>query len=149
NIANILSGKSTSDKLIGADLPNTWDISSKNAGDVNGVNFTSFENLVGGFDVDSFVFEAGASITGKIDGGAGASDTLDYSAFTTPVTVNLQSKKATAISGGYLNIEGATGGAGNNYLTAANKANAWTLAGTNSGLIDDGLTTFSFASFAN
>jgi uncharacterized repeat protein (TIGR01451 family) len=50
--------------------------------------FTDIENLVGSSAADTFVFADGATLSGTIDGGAGT-DTLDYSAYTTPVAVNL------------------------------------------------------------
>src|SRR5262249_19870702 len=105
NIETIVAGKATSDKLIAANLTNSWNITGKNAGNVGGVFFQNIENLTGGAGDDSFAFAAGQSITGKLDGAAG-NDTLDYSAYTTAVTVNLQSKKATGIGGAFANVEG-------------------------------------------
>ena len=47
------------------------------------------EAIVGGAGYDQFVFENGASFAGAIDGGSGGSNTLDYSAYQTPVLVDL------------------------------------------------------------
>ena len=62
---------------------------SANAGTINGTTtFTSFQNLVGGTKNDTFSLGNGASVSGTING-AGGSDTLNYSAYATPVSVNL------------------------------------------------------------
>ena len=58
-------------------------------------SFSGVENLTGGTGVDEFVFGAGKTISGKIDGGGGGNDWLDYAAYTTPVSVNLTANTAT------------------------------------------------------
>ncbi len=111
----VFDGGGGSDTLIGADAASTWYITGVNAGNVNGVlSFASIEYLVGGAVADSFVFAPGASIAGTVDGGAG-SNTLDYSAFTIGITVNLGTGNAPA-TGGASNIRNVTGGAGNDNL---------------------------------
>src|SRR6185437_11767546 len=70
NFAN-LRGGAGSDKLIAADLANTWNIASPNAGTVGTLSFQSFENLSGGNFDDTFVIADGASVKGKIDGRGG------------------------------------------------------------------------------
>ena len=58
-----------------ADL--TWNITGSGAGEVGDVRFSHVENLVGAADnQDSFVFGAGASLAGLLDGGAGGFDSL-------------------------------------------------------------------------
>jgi hypothetical protein len=84
-------GTEFSDTLIGPDQVNSWNILQNNAGDINGVTtFSGFENLTGNQQSDNFRFLDGASISGTLSGGAG-SDTLDASAHTAPVNINLQS----------------------------------------------------------
>ena len=61
------------------------------------------------------MFANGASVNGTLNGGAGV-DTINYSAYTTSVTVNLALGTATGTSG-ISNIENIIGGAGNDLLT--------------------------------
>jgi hypothetical protein len=71
---------------------------------------TAVITLVGGSGGDTFRFADGASLTGNIAGAGGA--TLDYSAFTTSVVVNLQTGLATGVGGsvsGILNVLGGSG----------------------------------------
>ena len=51
------------------------------------------ENLIGGTANDTFKFTNGATLvggTGRIDGYSGTADLLDYSSYTTGVTVTLE-----------------------------------------------------------
>ena len=82
------------------------------------MTFTGIANLAGGTGADVFQFQPGATVAGKITGGGGA-DWLDYSAYTTPVSVNLQTGAATGIDGG---LAGGVSGAHNvrGSATAAN-----------------------------
>jgi hypothetical protein len=66
-------------------------------------------SLVGGAGGDTFHFADGASISGNIVGGAG---TLDYSAYTTSVVVDLQTGLATAVGGSVSGIINVIGGSG-------------------------------------
>src|SRR5262245_8613281 len=138
-------GGSASDSLTGADTANTWHLTGSNSGDVNGTfSFSLFENLSGGSAADSFVFSAGKGVSGTIDGKAG-SDSLAYGAYTSAVSVNLQTGAATG-TGGFANIEAAVGGSASDSLTGADTANAWHLTGSNAGDVNG---TFSFTSFEN
>jgi len=145
SFANIESftGGADSDSLTGDDTPNTWNLAGANTGDVNGVDFSSFENLTGGTDADLFIFADGATVDGVIDGGDG-DDTLDYSAYTTPVEVNLELGTATG-TGGIANIENFLGGAGADTLIGANSANTWNVTAQNSGDVNG----VAFAGFEN
>jgi len=115
----IYAGAGT-DILTGPDTTNRWDITAVNQGDINDMfAFDQIESLVGGALADTFKFSSdGVAITGTISGGAG-SDTLDYSAVTSAVLVNLQSLSATGVAQGLIlgTVENATGGAGNDHLT--------------------------------
>jgi hypothetical protein len=78
-------------------------------------NFTTFEidnieRFIGGGGNDEFVFGDGVQLaggTGELDGGGG-SNTLDYSRYTTSVTVNLDAGTATG-TGGIDNIQNVVG----------------------------------------
>ena len=98
------SAWTASDMLVGSDSGNTWNITANEAGDVNGsVQFTNVENLTGGGDTDDFVFSDAVGVSGFIDGGNG-SDTLDYTFYTSVVTVDLFGGTAT-VTGGIVSIE--------------------------------------------
>ena len=119
-IGKMIGSLSANNTLIGKDLYNYWEINSTNAisVDSNGDDFSaiSFDTLVGGKGDDQFIFLPGGKITGKINGGGG-SDTLDYSALTSNVNVDLSSGSATKVVGGVTGIENVTGGGGNDKIT--------------------------------
>jgi hypothetical protein len=92
----------------------------KNSFEVNntgsGISPTS---ITSGPNDDSFIFEDGATLGGgTIDGGDGI-DTLDYSAYTSAVVVDLSGSPQIATgTGGTSNIENVSAGSGTNTLTA-------------------------------
>jgi hypothetical protein len=108
-------GSPAADTLIGPNVPNTWQITALNAGQVGATTFSSFENLTGGSNTDTFALSDGAGVSGAIKGGGGT-DTLSYALYTTGVQVNLGTGTATN-TGGISGIENITGGAGNDTLT--------------------------------
>jgi DNA-binding beta-propeller fold protein YncE len=67
-------------------------------------------SLVGGTGGDTFHFADGASLAGNIVGGSAG--TLDYSAYTTSVVVNLQTGLATGVGGSVSGIRSVLGGSG-------------------------------------
>lgn len=91
-----------------------------------GVSVTDGENvlnpvvdidvIIGGPGDNRFVFEDGAVFAGEINAGANGTNTLDYSAWTTPVTVNLAEGTATGI-GSISEISNIIGGSGHDWLT--------------------------------
>ena len=92
---------------------NTFDITGTNAGNVGAItSFTAFQNLNGGSGTsnNAFVFSNAASVSGNINGVSTGTNTLNYSAYTTAVSVNLQSTTATGIGGTYSNINTLIGG---------------------------------------
>jgi Ca2+-binding RTX toxin-like protein len=82
--------------------------------------------LMSGGGDDRFVFADGATLSslGKIDGGDGI-DTLDYSAYTSSVSVFAGSATGTQSPGGIANIEGAIGGSADDELFGRNGVNAF------------------------
>jgi hypothetical protein len=92
----IIDGGPGNSTLWAADFPNTWNITGLGSGTllgtvpgyVSGCSFSHIANLLGGGNSDVFHFAPGAGVTGWINGNLGL-NTLDYSAYTTPVTVNL------------------------------------------------------------
>jgi Ca2+-binding RTX toxin-like protein len=76
----------------------------------------SSATLRGGLGDDTFKlqpFLSGTPLT--IDGGGGG-NTLDYSAYSTPVTVNLLTGQATDLPGGVSHVQNVTGGSGDDFL---------------------------------
>lgn len=74
-----ISGSAYEDTLLGPDETTVeWTIDGVNAGDVGGIGFASFENLIGVGDSasDAFTFEEGGSIGGTVDGGSGTLDSI-------------------------------------------------------------------------
>jgi filamentous hemagglutinin family protein len=133
-----IDGGGGNNTIIAGDTPNTWNLTNSNAGTINGSNFTAINNLTGGNNKDTFSFNDGVNFTGTVDGGAGT-DTLDYSAYTSPLTVNLA-----APSG--INIEQVRGTQNaTSTLIANNTANTWTLTGSNSGTVNE----LNFSDFSN
>ncbi|MGQ0657523.1 MAG: beta strand repeat-containing protein [Chromatiales bacterium] len=115
-----LNGAAGTDTLIAS---GTFNITANDAGNVNGdVTFSNIENLTGGTGNDSFVFGNGFGVTGTIDGDAGT-DTLNYAAYTTAVTVDLSANTATGVGGSALNIENVTGGSAGDTLTGDGSVN--------------------------
>lgn len=93
-----------------------WEITGANSGDVSDrYAFSAIENLRGGAQKDRFIFNPSATISGEVDGATGM-DTLDYSRFSTAVTVNFTTN-ANHSNGTVINAENITGGAGNDTLT--------------------------------
>jgi hypothetical protein len=124
-----ISGSSSTDTLTGLNAPATWYIAQPLSRYVAGntLYFRSIENLSGSAFDDTFVFEKGASLGGAIDGKSG-NDTLDFSALTTDLYVDLQSGVACSsylcggpgvvnyLPGGMHNIANVFGGQNINWL---------------------------------
>jgi hypothetical protein len=91
-----IDGGTGTNTLWAADFPNTWNVTRQNTGNVrgtiagfvSGASFSHMQNLLGGLSTDTFRFAAAAGVDGWVNGNQGV-NTLDYSAYTTPVTVNL------------------------------------------------------------
>jgi hypothetical protein len=145
NIQAVVGGSSPSNALFGPNGNQTWNITGTNAGNIAGVSFSAFGTLNGGAGNNTFHFNNGQGITGFINGGNGGTNTLDYSAYTTPVGVNLASFTATGISGAFANIQAVVGGSAANTLTGPNVNDTWNITGTNAGNV----AGVSFSAFAN
>ena len=127
-VQNVIGSQSNADTIVGPDA--LWTIDGANAGNVNGLAFSSFENLQGADDTDTFKFADGGSISGNLDGGLGT-NTLDFSAVSTPVTLNLQSHSATGIGGTFSNIGAFVSGAGGFSVVGPDSPTTWTVTGVN------------------
>jgi hypothetical protein len=95
-----VNGGSGNNTLVGSAVDNAWAITANNAGTLSSasiagvVTFSAVQNLTGGAAKNTFVFSDGARISGNLDGGGGGS--VDYSAYSSTVIVDLQTATATA-----------------------------------------------------
>jgi autotransporter-associated beta strand protein len=122
NIQSVVGSSAAADVLIGQNVATLWQITGGNAGLAGAVAFAGIEHLQGGTASDTFKFSPAGAISGTINGGGGG-DWLDYSLFTTPVSVNLAtgaaSRVAGAATGKVLQIQNVIGGSGNDRLVGS------------------------------
>ncbi len=109
NNINALRGGSGSDSLSGMNTDSAFTIngisnSYREIASGRSLGLSSIENLTGGSANDIFYMVGTASLAGYINGGAGT-DTLDYSAYATAISVNLAAGTATGVGGGISQIE--------------------------------------------
>ncbi|MBD2547989.1 hypothetical protein H6G65_00010 [Microcystis elabens FACHB-917] len=112
-----LTGSSNTDSLVASAADNTLILTGANKGTVDGLNFSSFENVDSAAGNDTVQFTSGDSLSGTLSGGDGI-DTLDYSAYGSAVVVNLATDTATA-TGGISGFETVLGSSGNDTITAS------------------------------
>jgi Ca2+-binding RTX toxin-like protein len=130
----IIAGPSN-DSLTGPNSVNLWQIQSADAGVLDGtVRFFGVENLTGGSQKDTFQIANGAGVGGKIDGGGGTTDTLDYHAWTQSVIFDLASLTASHI-GSLANIQDFIGGNASDTIRGPNLPNTWQITGPNAGFV--------------
>src|SRR5262249_20225202 len=89
----------------------TWYITGPNAGNVDGVTFTGFQNLTGGSGNDTFVFSNGQSVTGTIDGGGGTNTLVGPNANEVWYITGTNYGNVGRVT--FTNVHGLTGGSGN------------------------------------
>lgn len=145
SVVGTISGGGNDDALLADNTENLWQIQGANQGNLNSsIQFEEIENLIGGTGNDTFAFDDGASVSGAIVGGGEtdanadgeitpdewAVDTLDYSAYTTPVTVQLGTATATAL-GSFSEIDVFTGGISSEdqVLGPADQGLLWRISG--------------------
>jgi len=144
-INGIVNGAGGSNTLLAPNGNNTWNITSDDGGTVAGITFVSIQNLTGGTMSDHFIFDNGISVAGVVNGGLGT-NTLDYTAYFSPVAVNIGAGTATA-TGGFSNIQDFIGGMNIDTLTGPNAATTWSITATDAGNINS--SAFIFSSFEN
>jgi hypothetical protein len=120
------------DSLFGPGGNNEWNVRGLNQGNLNGtIGFVNVDSLIGQTGDDTFHLADGAGLSGHIDGGFAsdingpgtAFDTLDYSAYTTPVTVDLGAAQGTNVAGGVFRIRNVFGGSAGDTLTGSSGNN--------------------------
>lgn len=144
SLSGSVAGGTGTNTLSGDDTVNAWILTASNAGTLNGLSFTAFSSLTGGNTTDSFQFNGG-SVTGNINGGAGGTNTLDYSlvAPATTLNVNLAAGTATSVGGSIGNINALTGNGANTTLVGPNSSAVYSVAaGGGSGTISVGPVSF-------
>ncbi len=141
-----VSGYLNIERFIGNDIDSTltapavnndWQLTGINDGTVAGVSFTNFNNLNGNVTSDTFIFNDGSRITGRVDGGTGL-DTVDFSAESGVVSVQLGGS-------GYSNIETFIGNDSASTLIGDAVSNDWLISGAN----DGSLGSINFYDFNN
>ena len=114
-IERIVGSTAKTDRLVGGNKLNNWQLDGQQAGTLDGLRFSAFEVLAGGTETDIFSFSAGAGSFATLDGGGGVRDQLDYAAFVSSINVNLAKSTATGATK-VSNIEDVTGGSGNDTI---------------------------------
>jgi hypothetical protein len=114
-----LHGGGGSNKLIGSNARNSWQMIGADAGLLRGsayagpIGFDHVGNLTAGSGGDTFLFSDQATLSGSVMGGGNT--TLDYTLYSTSVIVDLQTGIATGVGGsvsGILNVIGGSGAPG-------------------------------------
>ncbi|WP_417389450.1 LamG-like jellyroll fold domain-containing protein [Gimesia sp.] len=93
------NGGTGSNTIVAPNQANDWEIDGTNSGSMlsGAIVFANVENLTGNDGADTFVLLDGGQIDGTIAGGSGA-DSIDFSAVSAAVTVNLNDGSATGIN---------------------------------------------------
>jgi hypothetical protein len=139
------TGGGGSDQLQGPNLANNWAVTAANRGTLGGtLSFVNVPNLTGGNNDDTFMFSPRAKLAGKIDGGGGSSDAINYGNYGAAVKINLQTL-ATTGTAGFANVESFVGSAKADTLIGPNQANQWNITGANTGAVN----VTAFAGFEN
>ncbi|MDT8383231.1 MAG: filamentous hemagglutinin N-terminal domain-containing protein [Gammaproteobacteria bacterium] len=142
-LSGTLDGGGGTDTLVGDNLPNTWNISSADAGTATGIGggFSSIENLTGNANTDDFIFADGSSLSGVINGATG-SDRVDFSAESAAVVVTMG-------AAGFANIESFEGNNTDSTIIGDNVANDWVINGDNDGTVSYFTGSTAFSNFTN
>ncbi|MBT9317625.1 CHAT domain-containing protein [Leptothoe spongobia] len=137
NIQSVIGGAG-SNTIQGTNTHDVVTLTGVGTGTINEVAFQAFETVTPGAGDDRFVVNGGPWTS--LDGGLGT-DTLDYSNYTTAVTVDLQAETATDI-GTINNIETLIGGSASDSLIGTNSNDIVLITGNNAG-------TFNNLNFSN
>jgi hypothetical protein len=134
NVSQVsINGTGSADTLIGPNQNNTWQITSANVGNLDGmVGFAGMQNLTGGMMNDLFQFSNGGALSGVVAGGGGF-DALDFSRYRGNIAVDLALHQAYAANQRFSalypfvaaisNVENVTGSIGNDLIVGDAAAN--------------------------
>jgi Ca2+-binding RTX toxin-like protein len=137
NINNVIGSAAAgvSDTLTGWNAPATFYLAEgRYQSGTNTLDYSGFENLKGGSDADTFVFADGSVFNGSISGGAGK-DTLDYSSWTSAVTINLETRQTTGLTGNFSEMEAINGGSGSDTLIGPDKGAVFNVSSSAAGTV--------------
>ena len=141
------TGQNTLASLAGAaDPANTWNLTAPGTGILDGqISFTKVDSDIGGDGTDTFVIGTGMGSQSQVTiAGGGGAETLDYSAYSGNVAVNLAAGTATGLAG-ISGINDVVFGSGNNTFIGDANVDTVTVGSGNSTLTDGtGNDTFVF-----
>lgn len=150
-LSGSINGGGGTNTLVADGTNNTWNINGTNTGSVTGIsgNFSNIQNITGSSTSNNtFVFAQGAAITGSINGGSLANtNTLNYSGYSSPMTITLSSTFSgnTSNGGSYSNINQLIGNYNNAMIQIpSNKAYTVVFTGNRQGYINDPIFFFGF-----
>ena len=110
---NLVGGPGIDTLSIADGYLNEWNITGSGSGTLNSITFSEFENLNGGVDNDQFTFGRRGEIAGRIDGGGGANNILDFTAKSIATSARIdtfsQGSRANGVAsdvGSFVNITG-------------------------------------------
>src|SRR5262249_17342651 len=104
----------------------------------NSVSAGHVENVIGGQGTNNYVFDNGATLAGTVTCPRDFHDTLDYSAYTTPIAVDLGANTATGTTGatGISNVIGGTSSSGDTLTgPSAGTGATWAISGAGTGQV--------------
>lgn len=128
DVEQVVGSGSSDDRLTGPSVASTYSFTGANVFQVGGVDFSAFENVLGGAANDTFAFSGSATLSGSLDGGGGT-NTLDYTSYGTGVIIDLENGAATGIIGGFENIATFTGSGNIDTITGPGSASTYTFTG--------------------
>jgi len=135
SITNAINGGTGTNTLVGDANGNVFAVTGANSGTLTGKTsgWSNIANLTGGNGVDTFA--VGNTLSGLIDGGAGA-DTASFTAGQT-VTLNGTNTGVTRVED--VNMNGA------GVLVGTTGTSTWNLNAAGAGTVNDGTTTVAFS----
>jgi Ca2+-binding RTX toxin-like protein len=147
----VLEGGKGADTLVGPPQTNVWQIAGMDKGTLNQtVRFSAIENLQGNTGDDFFVLANGVGVSGSLTGGGGSTNLLDYSAYKTPIQLDLDLVTSAGTNvpkfGG---INQVVGGHTSDLLIAHSSGNLWQINGVNAGNLSTVAYVLGFHSFEN
>lgn len=123
------------DAIVGPASGGEWVIDSLDGGQLNErLHFSSAETLAAAGGMHRFSVLNGGSISGEIVGSVSGHDTLDYSRFLGPVSIDLEQRTATHVAS-FRNLDEFFGGQAVDTLTGPDAVVDWNLTGRGAGTL--------------
>jgi hypothetical protein len=143
------------------DAMQNFTISSANSGTISGLTeetgtftFNKIQNLSGSSLSNTFIFKNGATVSGGINGGnTTGTNTIDYSAYTTPINVTLNGNSGSTtgnngVINSFTNINNLIGN-GQSMLTLDGAQNTLYITAADKGYVNDPTNFDGFNSFSS